>query len=123
MIPRKNKITKKNIVLSAVISTSFIMPSFYFVTQSTPSDNFETTINLVYPFLDALVFVPAFISVILFFRGQVNFLWVTVTLKLDLYGCCRHHIFDRKVLRRVFSKQCRKLVFCMEMDISDFWFL
>ncbi len=82
LIPRKNKITKKNVLLAAIISTSFIMPAFYFFIQSAPSDNFETTINFVYPFLDALVFVPAFISVILFFRGQVNFLWVTVTLSL-----------------------------------------
>jgi hypothetical protein len=82
LIPRKNKITKKNVLLAATISTSFIMPAFYFFIQSAPSDNFETTINFVYPFLDALVFVPAFISVILFFRGQVNFLWVTVTLSL-----------------------------------------
>jgi hypothetical protein len=82
LIPRKNKITKKNILLSATISTSFIMPAFYFFIQSAPSGNFETIVNFVYPFLDALVFVPAFISVILFFRGQVNFLWITITLSL-----------------------------------------
>jgi hypothetical protein len=82
LIPRKNKITEKSIALSAAISTSFIVPAFYFFIKNAPNDNFETTINLVYPLLDALVFVPAFISVILFFRGQVNFLWVTVTLSL-----------------------------------------
>ncbi|MBI5147241.1 MAG: hypothetical protein HZA84_08530 [Thaumarchaeota archaeon] len=82
LIPRKNKITKKNVILSSAISISFIMPAFYFFIQSTPIDNFETTINFIYPFLDALVFVPTFISVILFFRGQVNFLWITVTLSL-----------------------------------------
>ena len=80
--PRKNKITKKIIFSSALISTSFIIPAFYFLTQNAPSDNFETTINFIYPFLDALVFIPAFISVILFFRGQVNFLWIAITLSL-----------------------------------------
>lgn len=82
LIPRKNKITKKNILFAASVSTSFIVPAFYFFMKSPSNDNFETTINFVYPFLDALVFIPAFISVILFFRGQVNFLWITVTLSL-----------------------------------------
>lgn len=45
-----------------------------------PGTDSETTINLIYPFLDAMVFVPAFIVVILFFGGEVNFLWITVTL-------------------------------------------
>ena len=82
LVPRKNKITKRLIFFATIISTSFIVPAFYFFLQNTPNDNFETTVNFVYPFLDALVFIPAFISVILFFRGQVNFLWTTVTLSL-----------------------------------------
>lgn len=82
LIPRKNKITKRIILFAAAVSTGFIVPAFYFFTQNTSNDNFETTINFIYPFLDALVFIPALVSVILFFRGQVNFLWITVTLSL-----------------------------------------
>jgi len=78
--PRKNKISKKIIILGIIISTSFIAPSLYFISQKPATNNAETGINLVYPFLDMLVFVPAFIAVVLFFRGEVNFLWITVTL-------------------------------------------
>ncbi len=78
--PRKATISKKMIVAGAIISISLIIPSLYFIAQKPDTDNSETTINLIYPFLDAMVFVPAFIAVILFFRGEVNFLWITVTL-------------------------------------------
>lgn len=78
--PRKNKISKKIVLLGIVISISFIVPSMYFMSHKVDTDNDETTINLVYPFLDSMVFVPAFIALVLFFRGEVNFLWVTVTL-------------------------------------------
>ena len=78
--PRKNKISKKIVFVGAIISLSFIIPSTYFVSQKTDSDNDETAINFIYPFLDSMVFVPAFVALVLFFRGEVNFLWVTITL-------------------------------------------
>ena len=78
--PRKNKITKKVIILGVIISTVFVMPSLYFISQKPITDNAETGINMVYPFLDSMVFVPAFVAVVLFFRGEVNFLWMTITL-------------------------------------------
>lgn len=78
--PRKNKITKRIIILGVIISASFIAPSVYFISQKPITDNTEVGINLVYPFLDALIFVPAFVALVLFFRGEVNFLWITVTL-------------------------------------------
>ena len=78
--PRRNKISKKIIILGIIISASFIVPSAYFISQKPAIDNAETGINLVYPFLDSMVFVPSFVAVVLFFRGEVNFLWITVTL-------------------------------------------
>lgn len=77
--PRRKMISKKLVVIGIIISISFIVPSLYFVSQK-QDPNAETTINLIYPFLDSMVFVPAFIGLVLFFRGQINFLWVTVTL-------------------------------------------
>jgi hypothetical protein len=77
--PRRKMISKKMIIAGAIISISFIMPSLYFLSQKQDA-NAETTINLIYPFLDSMIFVPAFIALILFFRGSVNFLWVTITL-------------------------------------------
>ncbi len=77
--PRRDIISKEIILLGTIISMAFIVPSLYFLSQK-PSTDFETTINLVYPFLDMVVFVPAFVAIVLFFRGEVNFLWVTVTL-------------------------------------------
>jgi hypothetical protein len=78
--PRRNKISKKIIILGIIISASFIAPSAFFISQKPATDNAETGINLVYPFLDSMVFVPAFVAVVLFFRGEVNFLWITITL-------------------------------------------
>lgn len=78
--PRRNKISKKIVLLGAIISLSIIIPSVYFVSQKIDTDNDETEINFIYPFLDSIVFVPAFVALVLFFRGEVNFLWITVTL-------------------------------------------
>ncbi|MEW6042737.1 MAG: hypothetical protein AB1608_00535 [Thermoproteota archaeon] len=77
--PRKSMISKKLIIAGSIISIGFIIPSLYFLSQK-QDQNTETTINLVYPFLDSMIFIPAFIALVLFFRGAVNFLWVTVTL-------------------------------------------
>ncbi len=77
--PRRKMISKKIVIVGIIISISFIVPSLYFVSQKQDT-NSETTINLIYPFLDSMIFVPAFIALVLFFRGQVNFLWVTVIL-------------------------------------------
>jgi hypothetical protein len=78
--PRKNKITKKIIIIGVIVSAGFIVPSIYFISQKPITDNAETQINLVYPFLDSMIFVPAFVAMVLFFRGEVNFLWITITL-------------------------------------------
>jgi hypothetical protein len=77
--PRKNKISKKMIMLGAIISMAFIAPSLYFIAQKGDAGE-ETGINMIYPFLDSMVFVPAFVGVILFFRGEVNFLWMVIIL-------------------------------------------
>lgn len=77
--PRKNKITKKMILFGAIISIAFIIPSLYFIAQKSAVGQ-EAGINMVYPFLDSMIFVPAFIAIVLFFRGEVNFLWITITL-------------------------------------------
>lgn len=77
--PRRKMISKKMIIVGTIISIGFIIPSLYFLSQKPDADT-ETTINLAYPFLDSMIFIPAFIALILFFRGSVNFLWVTVTL-------------------------------------------
>jgi len=78
--PRRSIVSKKLILTGIVNSISFIIPSMYFVSQKADIHEGETSINLVYPFLDSMVFVPAFIALVMFFKGEVNFLWVTVTL-------------------------------------------
>lgn len=77
--PRRKMISKKLIVAGTIISIGFIIPSLYFLSQKS-DPNEETTINLIYPFLDSMIFVPAFIALVLFFRGSVNFLWATITV-------------------------------------------
>lgn len=76
--PRKAKITKNIIVLAVAISASFVIPSIYFVHNKIAVEDTETMVNSIYPILDGLVLAPTIIAIILFFRGQVNFLWVTI---------------------------------------------
>lgn len=77
--PRKAKITKNAIVVSIAIATCFVIPSIYFVHNKISAD-VEVLLNSIYPVLDGMVLVPTIIAIILFFRGQVNFLWISVLI-------------------------------------------
>lgn len=78
--PRRAKITRNTIVFAIAISASFVIPSVYFVYNAEATDDTETLLNAAYPILDGIVLAPTIVAITLFFRGQVNFLWVTVLI-------------------------------------------
>lgn len=83
--PLKNAISKKTIVYLSLAAITLLIPSLYMV-YNTDSEisPFELTLALSYPIADAIVLIPALIGVILFFRGEVNFLWSLVCIAMLL---------------------------------------
>lgn len=79
----KNAITKKMIITSVIISCSVLIPSL-FMTNSTNSDltGIAYVLAVAYPFLDAIVLVPALIGIMMFFRGEVSRMWTFFSLAI-----------------------------------------
>ena len=83
--PLKNTISKKILVYTSLAATALLVPSLY-MAYGTDSEisAFELTLALSYPIADAIVLIPALIGVILFFRGEVNFLWSLMCIAIIL---------------------------------------
>lgn len=74
--PVKRAATRKMIVTAVIISTAISIPSIYMAYSFDPSiPPLENALATAYPIADAIVFVPALIGLVLFFRGEVNFTW------------------------------------------------
>lgn len=78
--PVKDAITKKILVIPIMISVGILIPSLYLVLGSGTEGSLETALSTIYPVFDAMIIIPAMIGVVLFFKGQVNFMWTLVCL-------------------------------------------
>lgn len=85
--PVKDAISKKITVYASLAAITLLIPSLY-MAYDTDSEisTFELTLALSYPIADTIVLIPALIGVILFFRGEVNFLWSLMLIALVLNG-------------------------------------
>jgi len=81
--PRKNLISKKMILTAILSSILFIIPTLYLTFEGEEEiDTLTISLYAIYPILDGLILAPSIIAVILFFKGQVNFLWTLVLLAI-----------------------------------------
>jgi hypothetical protein len=79
--PVKKAITKKIIIVSSLVAVAVLVPNLYMAFEnSSGEDQFATALGAFYPFADAIVLVPAFIGVLLFLGGKVNFPWFLMLL-------------------------------------------
>lgn len=74
--PFKTLVSKKIIFLASATAITVLVFSIYLSElQNIDFSKSEAIIGLAYPIADAIVLFPITISLSLFFRGQVNFLW------------------------------------------------
>ncbi len=79
--PVKKAITKKIVIISSLVAIALLVPNLYMAFENNSDENqFATALGASYPFADAIVFVPAFIGVILFFGGKIDFPWFLLLL-------------------------------------------
>ncbi|MDG7050789.1 MAG: hypothetical protein JRZ94_06270 [Nitrososphaerota archaeon] len=79
--PVRAAITKKILGLSSAVSIGVLVPSLYLVlSDGVHTDSLNVILGAIYPIFDAMVIIPAIIGVVLFFKGQVNFMWTLVCL-------------------------------------------
>ena len=77
--PRKNVISKNMILVAILVSTTLVIPTLYITFEGEGElDNLTIFLYAIYPILDGIILVPSIIAVMLFFRGQVNFLWTLI---------------------------------------------
>lgn len=79
--PVRSAITRRIFIIPILVSVGVLIPSLYFVLgSSTNNDALEVTLGAIYPVFDAVIIIPAMIGVVLFFKGQVNFMWTLMCL-------------------------------------------
>ncbi len=79
--PVRAAITRKILGISSSISIGVLIPSLYLVLGSgIHTDVLNATLGTIYPIFDTMVIIPAIIGVVLFFKGQVNFMWTVMCL-------------------------------------------
>lgn len=87
--PVRKAATKRMLIGATIISISMMFPSIYMAYNFDPKVSLiENAIATTYPIGDSIVFIPALIGVILFFKGEVNFTWslVCVAIILQVVG-------------------------------------
>ena len=83
--PLKTAISKKMLLYASLVSITLLIPSLYMAYDTDSKISiFERLLALSYPIADSIVLVPALIGVILFFKGEVNFLWTLMCLAIIL---------------------------------------
>ncbi len=79
--PFKKLISKKLIISASVITISVLIPSLYMTIENHSNESgFGVILGAIYPIEDSIVLVPAIIGIVLFFRGEVNFLWTLLLI-------------------------------------------
>lgn len=79
--PFKKLISKKMIILTSIIAILVLIPNLYMTFHNNSSENkFAMMLGAIYPVADAIVLIPAMIGIVLFFRGEVNFLWTLLLI-------------------------------------------
>lgn len=79
--PRKQIISKKMILASSLVSILFIIPSLYFTFNGEYQlDELTIFLYAIYPILDGVILIPSIIATFLFFRGQINLLWLLILI-------------------------------------------
>ncbi|MDX1596958.1 MAG: hypothetical protein R3327_08490 [Nitrosopumilaceae archaeon] len=79
--PFKNQISKKLILGVSSIAALLLVPSLFFITNSeVEMINNNIVLAGVYTILDSVILIPALIGVVLFFKGEVNFMFSLISL-------------------------------------------
>jgi len=79
--PFKKSISKKMIISTSIIAILVLIPNLYMTLHNNSSENkFTIMLGAIYPIADAIVLIPAMIGIVLFFRGEVNFLWTLLLI-------------------------------------------
>jgi hypothetical protein len=79
--PFKKIISNKMIISASLIAVSVLIPNLYMtIYNNSDESKFAIVLGAIYPVADAIVLVPALIGIVLFFRGEVNFLWTLLLI-------------------------------------------
>ncbi|MGI0082018.1 MAG: hypothetical protein ACREAF_04255 [Nitrosopumilaceae archaeon] len=79
--PLRKAISKKLVICASIIVVITLIPALE-VALGTKADPFKVALATSYPVLDAIVLCPAIIGVVLFFKGEVNFLWSLICIAI-----------------------------------------
>ncbi|QLH10904.1 HAMP domain-containing sensor histidine kinase [Nitrosarchaeum sp. AC2] len=79
--PLRDHIKKKHIAFALIVSTSILIPILAITFQANiETEFFEIAVALIYPIVDAVLLIPAIISIILSFKINKNSFWTLILI-------------------------------------------
>lgn len=79
--PLRDHIKKKHIAFAIIVSTSILIPILAITFQANiETESFEIAVALIYPIVDAILLIPAIISIILSFKINKNSFWTLILI-------------------------------------------
>lgn len=83
--PVEKAISKKMLAYTFILCMTLLLPTIYVIQSSNPgADSYDLWLVASHPMADAIVMFPAILSLVLFFKGKVNFLWSVMFLAITL---------------------------------------
>lgn len=80
--PVRKAISKSIFCFAVIASTILSIPAIYIAYTNYNENALETALSTLYPVVDTIVMIPALIGLLLFFKGEVNFLWSLACLAI-----------------------------------------
>ena len=101
--PFKKFINKNMIIKISLISVALVTPSLYILYNYSEMEPIDNVLTGIYPILSGIMLVPTLLGALLFFKGEMNSLWLLMVFGLmsDLVGDHLYtvsNVFDEKLI-------------------------
>lgn len=79
--PLHDHIKKKHIIFASLVSLSILIPILIMTFQANiDTEFFEVAVGLIYPIVDAILLIPAIMSIILSFKINKSYFWILILI-------------------------------------------
>lgn len=84
--PLQNKIRKKEVIFASFLSVLILIPILIITFQSnSKTEFFEIAVAMIYPIVDAILLIPAIITILFSIRGGKNSFWIMMLVGIIIF--------------------------------------
>ncbi len=84
--PLQNKIKKKEVIFASFLSVLILIPILIITFQTnSETEFFEIVVAMIYPIVDAILLIPAIITILFSSRGEKNSFWIMILIGIIIF--------------------------------------